>query len=112
MTESQLFEILGRKDAALIALNAEYDSLLAVLVKLSSGEIDLKQIVVNTTARSWAIQPLKEGDLTSVQIRELLAAKTAECEKWVQEDSLKLQEEMRERGAALARGNGEPVKTE
>lgn len=56
MTESQLYEKVGRLQASLDVLNESYDQLLNTLAQVVSGEMDVGRLAVNLTARgySWA----------------------------------------------------------
>ena len=54
-----LYEIIGRKQADLEALNTEYDKLLGVLSQVISGEIEAQRVSVDLQARSWSVNPKK-----------------------------------------------------
>lgn len=57
MSESQFFELLGRKQAQLETLDAEYTQLLLLLDKVLKGEIAADQVKVDMEIRRWVITP-------------------------------------------------------
>lgn len=61
MTESQLYERIGRQQVSLELLNAEYDRLLAVLGQVATGEVTADRIAVDLAGRTWAIAAKAEG---------------------------------------------------
>ena len=57
----ELYASLGRKTVELENLNKQYDTLLLLLGKVVSGEIDKANVTVNLEGRSWALnQPQAE----------------------------------------------------
>lgn len=56
MTEAQLYEKVGRQQAAIEQKDAANGQLLDVLAKIVSGEIDRSRVMVNLTDKSvtWA----------------------------------------------------------
>lgn len=55
MTEAQLFEALGRKQAALDTLLTEYDRLLSLLEQVVDGRIDSHTVRVDLAGRRWEV---------------------------------------------------------
>lgn len=55
MSETKLYEQLGRKQSALDDLGEAYNALLRLLAGVVSGDIDRSRVLVNLTARSWAV---------------------------------------------------------
>ncbi len=55
LDETTMFAIYGRKQVELDNLNEQYDKLLSVLAKVVVGEINIAQVAVDLTARSWAV---------------------------------------------------------
>lgn len=51
----ELYASLGRKTVELENLNKQYDTLLLLLGKVVSGEIDKANVTVNLEGRSWAL---------------------------------------------------------
>ena len=55
-----LYESIGRKQADLDNLNAEYDRLLAVFGQVASGEVARERVSVDLAARSWKVEPIEQ----------------------------------------------------
>lgn len=52
---NKLYEMLGRKQAQLEDLDAEYTKVIGLLVRLRSGELLVADLAVDQTARSWSV---------------------------------------------------------
>ncbi len=59
---NELYEALGRKQAALDAMNVEYDRLLSLLQQVVSGKISPGRVTVDTEKRTWACKPEEVPD--------------------------------------------------
>lgn len=53
MSESQLFEMVGRKQATIEAQDVAYQALLQVLAGVVAGSIDRTRLLVNLSDRTW-----------------------------------------------------------
>lgn len=60
-TDAKLYEALGRKQAQIEHLDAQYGHLLAHFAKVINGEIETERVLINLTARSWSIAPKGES---------------------------------------------------
>lgn len=56
MNESQLFEMLGRKQAECDTLRTEYAKLLDVLVGVLAGTIATADVETDVSTQSWSIK--------------------------------------------------------
>ena len=56
MTEAQLFELLGRKQAALELIQGDYNKLIAVMRAVRNGEIALNRLTIRPDG-TWALGP-------------------------------------------------------
>lgn len=56
MNDSQLYEKIGRLTSALEQIQAEYLSLCRMVVRIKSGEVDVRNVVIDVTgAGAWYI---------------------------------------------------------
>lgn len=60
MTESELYESLGRKQAELDTLNLEYSRLLDLLRLVVIGEITHDRVTVEMDGRKWTLAPKQD----------------------------------------------------
>lgn len=67
MTESTLYETIGRKQAELDALHGEYDRLLALLGQVLDGRVPTDAVRVDLHQRRWeVVAPLTSPRLSGV----------------------------------------------
>lgn len=57
MNESQLYELIGRKQAVIEQQDAAYTHLLNVLAAVEAGAIDPSRLRVDLNARQWKVAP-------------------------------------------------------
>lgn len=55
--EEALYAKIGRQQVLLEAQDAAYGQLLGVLAGVVSGQVDPSRVLVNLTARTWALAP-------------------------------------------------------
>jgi hypothetical protein len=55
MTESQLYEKVGRLQVAHEQLDAEYTRLLGLLAQVVAGDVDPARLLVDLTNRTWTL---------------------------------------------------------
>ncbi len=53
----QLYAVIGRKQAELEAMHAEYYNLLALLQQVVSGEVEKERVVTDLNKRTWTLEP-------------------------------------------------------
>ena len=57
MNEAKLYELFGRKVLDFEVLHGEYRSLLGVLRRVCSGEIEPGRVVVDEVGLTWRLEP-------------------------------------------------------
>jgi hypothetical protein len=67
MTEAQVFELLGRKQAALELIQGDYSKLVGVVLQIKMGKVSLDRLTVNPDG-TWLLSPeiVKQEDMESV----------------------------------------------
>ncbi len=64
LSESEMYESIGRKQTELDRLNAEYDRLLSIAAQIASGEISQDRVRIDLAARAWTVVALP-GDVAA-----------------------------------------------
>lgn len=56
MTEAQLFEMLGRKQAAMELVQSDYTKLVGILMQIKAGQVAFERLAVNPDG-TWVLGP-------------------------------------------------------
>lgn len=67
MNESQLYELLGRKQAQIEQLTGDYIKAIAVLREIKDGSLDLERLTINDNG-TWSLSAPINGRLANIDI--------------------------------------------